>query len=58
MMTAELLSHGIIDLRVVLDARMPAHSTQQTDPAHTPTPQLNSDVTTTTSSVVRIICLR
>ena len=36
MMTAELTSHRLIDLRVVLDARMPTHSTQQTDPAHLP----------------------
>ena len=42
MMTAELFGHGIVDLRVVLDARMPAHSTQQTDPAHTPTPQIST----------------
>ena len=36
MMSAELTSHRFIDLRVVLNARMPTHSTQQTDPAHLP----------------------
>src|SRR5699024_9923771 len=54
MVTAELFGHRIIDLRVVLDARMPAHSTQQTDPAHTRTPQLGNDFNATDRKSTRL----
>src|SRR5699024_7448150 len=58
MVTAELFGYRSTVLRVLLDALMPSHSTQQTDPAHTRPPHLGNDFNATTSSVVRIICLR